>query len=258
MSQPAHRRCPACGVAFLANEAVLQCSGCRALHHPACWVERDGCATPGAHEGQPLPLAFRGGPPPAPAPSPRPAPPPARPAAMRAPPRMEGVRAPARRPSDIGVLGRAPRSRGWLLRYWYVPAGLLLAAAIALGIVWGVEQFGGGGDSAPAAATPTATPATTLVPTPAATPTPVSTPTATPTPPPPRFAAGAGAIVAGTDSCLNIRASARIDAAVIDCVADGVEVTVLEGPVAASGFNWWLVTAPEGNGWAAGIYLEKP
>ena len=248
MSQPAHRLCPACGVAFLANEAVLQCPGCRALHHPACWVERNGCATSCGHEGQPLPLAFRGGPPPAPVP--------ARPAAMRAPPRAV-ERALVRRPADIGVLGRAPRSRGWLLRYWYVPAGLLLAAAIALGIVWGVEQFGGGGDPAPAAATPAPTRASTPVPTPTATPTPVSTPSATPTPLPPRFAAGAGAIVAGTDSCLNIRASARIDAAVIDCVADGVEVTVLEGPVAASGFNWWLVTAPEGNGWAAGIYLEK-
>ncbi len=255
MSQPTHRLCPACGVAFLANEAVLQCSGCRALHHPACWVERDGCATPGEHEGQPRPLAFRGGPPPAPAP--------ARPAAMRAPLRLESGRAAARRPSDIGVLGRAPRARGWLLRYWYVPAGLLLAAAIALGIVWGVEQFGGGGgDPAPAAVTPAPTSAATPVPaatvTPTATATPVPTPTATPTPAPPRFAAGAGAVVAGTDSCLNIRANARIDAAVIDCVADGAEVTVLEGPVAANGFNWWLVTAPAGNGWAAGIYLEKP
>ena len=177
---------------------------------------------------------------------------------MRAPLRVEGGRAPARRPSDIGILGRAPRGRGWL-RYWYVPAGLLLAAAIALGIVWGVERFGGDGDDpAPAAATPAPTSAVTPAPMPTATPTPVPTPTAAPTPLPPRFAAGAGAIVAGTDSCLNIRASASIDAAVIDCVADGVEVTVLEGPVAASGFNWWLVTAPAGNGWAAGIYLEKP
>ena len=250
MSQPPQRLCPVCGVAFRANEAVLRCTGCHALHHPACWVERNGCSTPGEHEGEPHPLAFRGGPPPAPAAT--------RPVVMRAPVRLEGGRAAARRSPDIGVLGSAPREPGRLLRYWYVPAGLLLAAAIALGIVWGVEQFDGG-DSAPAATpAPTPTPIATSAPTPTTAPTPVPTPTATPTPAPPRFAAGASAIVAGTDSCLNIRASARIDAAVLECVDDGTEVTVLEGPVEANGFSWWLVAAPGGNGWGAGIYLETP
>ena len=249
MSQPAQRLCPVCGVAFRANEAVLRCTGCHALHHPACWVERNGCSTPGEHEGEPRPLAFRAGGAPAPAAT--------RPVVMRAPVR-QGGRAAARRSPDIGVLGSAPREPGRLLRYWYVPAGLLLAAAIALGIVWGVEQFGGG-DSAPAATpAPTPPPVATSAPTRTSTPTPVPTPTATPTPPPPRFAAGESAVVAGTDSCLNIRASARIDAAVLECVDDGTAVTVLEGPVEANDHTWWRVAAPGGDGWAAGIYLEKP
>lgn len=132
MTQSSHRLCPVCGVAFFAGEPVLQCSGCHAVHHPACWIESDGCANPGEHEGQPLPRTFGGVPPPPPAS--RPAAPPAPPPATAPLPERQ----PRNRPRNIGSLGldaRGARGPSGLLRFWYVPVGLLIAAAIALGVV---------------------------------------------------------------------------------------------------------------------------
>ncbi len=63
--------------------------------------------------------------------------------------------------------------------------------------------------------------------------------------------------MAGTDSCLNIRAEADIEAQILDCLADGTNVTVLEGPVEQGNLSWWLIAAPEVNGWAAEIYLAQ-
>ena len=174
---------------------------------------------------------------------------------------------PARRLSNPGTLGaptqRLPRIYGGqgLLRYWFVPAGALLAVGIAFGIVWGVDQLRGDGSGQPAA--PVETPTPTVVATTTAAPmtptvppeTPGATATATPTP---RFVAGDGAIVEGTGSCLNVRSEASLEAAVVDCIADGTDVTVLSGPVDVDDISWWRVEAPNVNGWAAEIYLASP
>ena len=90
-----------------------------------------------------------------------------------------------------------------------------------------------------------------------------SQPTPTPAPatvaePAGRFSAGESAVVAGTDSCLNIRAQASIESEVIECLADGTIVTVLEGPVEQGNLTWWLIAAPTVNGWAADLYLATP
>ena len=265
MTQPSHRLCPVCGIAFFAGEPVLQCSGCNAVHHPACWIESDGCATPGDHEGQPLPRTFGGVPPPPPASRPVPAGPPPAPPPVSAP---LPERQPRNRPRNIGSLGldaRGSRDSAGLMRFWYVPVGFLIAAAIAFGIVLGIDRIRDDGGDQPAA--PVATEASSPTPaatTPTATSTIVpSTPEPTPTPPPTvaqplaRFSRGDAAVVAGTDSCLNVRAEATIEAEVIDCLADGTNVTVLEGPVSQGNLTWWLVAAPEVNGWAAELYLVK-
>jgi len=89
------------------------------------------------------------------------------------------------------------------------------------------------------------------------TPTPTPTPAPTVAQPAARFSPGDSAVVAGTDSCLNIRAEADIEAQILDCLADGTNVTVLEGPVEQGNLSWWLIAAPEVNGWAAEIYLAQ-
>lgn len=172
------------------------------------------------------------------------------------------------RPRNIGSLdldARGARPSGGLTRFWYVPLGFLVAAAIAYGVVWAIDYLrdDGGGADEPAA------PATTVVPTATATPIPTATPTPlppTPTPPPTpvptaqpsaRFSPGESVVVAGTDSCLNVRAEADIEGQILDCLADGTIVTVLEGPEAQGNLNWWLIAAPEVNGWAAELYLAK-
>ncbi|MCY3603257.1 MAG: hypothetical protein OXH12_09285 [Chloroflexi bacterium] len=175
------------------------------------------------------------------------------------------------RPRNIGSIdldgrgARGARQSGGIARFWYVPLGFVIAAAIAYGIVWGIDRFSGdGGGEQPAVpvatveATPTPAPAT---PVPTATAVP-SIPEPTPTPPPTvagpaaRFSPGDGAVVAGTDSCLNVRAEADIEGQILDCIADGTIVTVLEGPVEQGNLTWWLIAAPEVNGWAAELYLQ--
>ena len=297
MSDSAQRFCPVCGIAFSIGEAVLQCSGCHAAHHPNYWIEHGGCATVGEHEGQPLPVPFgdsrsrqpaphadhgeADSPPPIiPAPEDRDDDPDfdepptvgglsARPGRRRQGPHPDRARAapPARRLRNPGTLGaptqRLPRTYGGqgLLRYWFVPAGAVLALGIAFGIVWGVDQLRSGDDGEPAVAletaTPTAAASATLVSAPTSPPpeTPGVTATATPAP---RFAPGDGAVVEGTGSCLNVRAEASLEADVVDCIADGTGVTVLAGPVDVDDISWWRVEAPNVNGWAAEIYLATP
>ncbi len=275
MTQPSHRLCPVCGVAFFAGEPVLQCSGCHAVHHPACWIEIDGCATAGDCEGQPLPRTFGGVPPPPSASRPSaPRTPPAPPPVATPPPVTDPVpeRQAVGRPRNIGSIdldgrgARRVRDSGGIARFWYVPVGFVIAAAIAYGIVWGIDRFrDDGGSEQPAAPVATveatATPVpTTPVPTATAVPsTPQPTPTPPPTPagPPARFSPGDGAVVAGTDSCLNVRAEADIEGEILDCIADGTIVTVLEGPVEQGNLTWWLIAAPEVNGWAAELYLQQ-
>ena len=67
---------------------------------------------------------------------------------------------------------------------------------------------------------------------------------------------GAKVVVAGTGSCLNVRVAAGTKEAAVDCLADGTEVTLAEGPVEADGFQWWRVE--DRSGWVAGDYLRYP
>lgn len=66
---------------------------------------------------------------------------------------------------------------------------------------------------------------------------------------------GAQVVVAGTGSCLNIRAQPRPDAPVLNCIRDGVERTVTEGPRIVDGRRWWVL---DGEGWAVDNYLRYP
>ncbi len=52
------RFCPLCDRVFVEGEAVLACQGCGVLHHPACWVRNDGCATPEEHETSSVARAY--------------------------------------------------------------------------------------------------------------------------------------------------------------------------------------------------------
>jgi uncharacterized protein YraI len=63
-------------------------------------------------------------------------------------------------------------------------------------------------------------------------------------------------VVTGTGSCLNVRVAAGTKEAAVDCLADGTEVTLAEGPVEADGFQWWRVE--DRSGWVAGDYLRYP
>jgi hypothetical protein len=67
---------------------------------------------------------------------------------------------------------------------------------------------------------------------------------------------GAKVVVTGTGSCLNVRVAAGTKEAAVDCLADGTEVTLAEGPVEADGFQWWRVE--DRSGWVAGDYLRYP
>jgi hypothetical protein len=55
------RFCPLCDLIFVEGEAVLRCKGCGVMHHPACWVRNDGCATGYVHEQSPLAQSYTGG-----------------------------------------------------------------------------------------------------------------------------------------------------------------------------------------------------
>jgi hypothetical protein len=65
---------------------------------------------------------------------------------------------------------------------------------------------------------------------------------------------GVSAVVAGAGEgdCVNVRDQPSLSATVKTCLADGARLRVVEGPVAADGYQWWRL---EGLGWAAGMYL---
>ena len=67
----------------------------------------------------------------------------------------------------------------------------------------------------------------------------------------PGLSAGAGARVANTGSCLNVREAPATSAAFSACLADGMVVNVVDGPVDADGYRWWLIEAGAVRGWVA-------
>lgn len=58
---------------------------------------------------------------------------------------------------------------------------------------------------------------------------------------------------------LNLRTAPGLDATVIAVLSAGTVVTVIGGPQTASGYTWWQLSTPSGNGWSAATYLiEEP
>lgn len=289
------RFCPVCDRLFNEGEAVLRCGSCRVLHHPGCWVKNNGCATDGPHDARPQPEAYaipvRSEPLPVGA-APRPAParaatpvanshdeyvigresPPLRQVeAPAAPPAVSRPHAKAERYPNLARTAYSKRMPSIYpghryLRFWYVPAAILLAGVVALTVIWGVDRFFGEdgavaapGDKPQATPTQAAAAAATATGQPQATPTPTSgsaTGTATPAATEPAgLAAGGSAVVTGTGGCLNVRTGAGLTNDVVACAPDGTSVTVTGGPSEADGFTWWQVETPLGDGWVAEEYI---
>ena len=147
-----------------------------------------------------------------------------------------------------------------LLGYWYVPVGLLLAAGVALGVIWFVGLFTGSAPSKSAPATPPATSAAAAASSPAASPVASTAAGASVTTVATagQFAIGDVLAVTGTaPDCLNVRTGpARANPAIV-CLKDGEAVTVTGGPETGDGLTWWKVKTKLGEGWAAQDYLTK-
>ncbi|MDZ7729566.1 MAG: SH3 domain-containing protein [Dehalococcoidia bacterium] len=336
MADDRQRYCPHCDRAFLPGEAVLSCSTCARLHHPACWVKFHGCSA-GCEDAHPDALAYeapeprREGPHPAegtrvagqqPVIGARPPRDPVEhvgpgggetqpgatasgapgeetigarsrpnaggpgqksdPVVMQPPPRAQRGRyvSPDSRPPVEDL--RLYRRRG-ILRYWYVPVAAVLAILVAVGIVWGADRFlGGEGDEDPddvpaepaddedEAESPTPespfdeeTPAGDEEPgagedgTPAGeTATPPDSDDATP-PADGEFSPGQTVAVAGTGGDgLNLRSEPGTGSDILASLADGSEITIVDGPTEQGNFTWWQVDAGDVQGWVAADFLE--
>lgn len=150
-----------------------------------------------------------------------------------------------------------------LLAYWYVPAAILVAIAVALGVIWSVGKLtGGDGDNK--AQNPTPAPTSAGVPTEGAStpaPSPAASPSVSPSAAPStgagKFSGGDVVVVTGTGDCLNVRVKAGRENDAIVCVKDGTELRITGGPESASELTWWKVQTELGEGWAAEDYLVK-
>ena len=150
------------------------------------------------------------------------------------------------------------------LGYWYIPAALLLTAAVAGGVIYGIDALFGG-DSEPSIVAPEVgvnDPATALTPTATSTRPPTATPTKLPpgatAPPFPagKFKNGDSVAVTGTGGeCLNMRSAPGIEAPVVACLPDDTVLSIIGGPESGGGLTWWRVQTPRGDGWAAEQYL---
>ena len=200
------------------------------------------------------------------------APPSAQPMIHRQLPSTAGVPAmPQRRyrpPADEPV-GRRKMpeiyDRHRIFGYWYVPAAILVAIAVAFGVIWMVSAlFGGGDDNTPTAnTTPAPTTGTgagvgvTPAPTASASAAPGTSPTASVATGTGQFRSGDVVVVTNTGDCLNVRVASGRDNDAIICVKDGTELTVVAGPETADALTWWKVRTTLGEGWAAEDYLVK-
>lgn len=151
---------------------------------------------------------------------------------------------------------------------WWVWPIVILAAILTFIVVW----FGFVLPSIRAKEVALYTPTPTVTPTPLPTglppvpataePTAFIMPTATvfviPTPSG-EIAVGGKVRVTGTGAArLNLRENPSTTATILTRVEDGTEFTVLEGPTAADGYQWWKVQNAGGTitGWAAANYLQ--
>ena len=146
-----------------------------------------------------------------------------------------------------------------LLRYWYIPAALIVAAGVALGVIWIAGLFGD--DDNAAGDDPTPTTAASPTTDPSASPEGTASPADTGG----RFQVndqvviqGVGTGDGGEPACLNIRTEPGTDKPIIDCLQEGTQLTVLGGPQEAGGLTWWQVQLTSGGGWAAEDYLDTP
>jgi hypothetical protein len=104
---------------------------------------------------------------------------------------------------------------------------------------------------------PTMAPTSSLMP-----PTPIPTFTPIPTPDtavaPEQITAGFYAVVANTDGLgLTLRGGPSTRNVVVDVVAEGTTVLVLDGPEEAEDFQWWQLRLDNGlEGWAVANFLE--
>jgi hypothetical protein len=147
-----------------------------------------------------------------------------------------------------------------LLRYWYIPAAILVAVGVALGVIWVAGMFDdddpdeAGGDQTP---TVSSSPTTDAAATAEGTGTPADTGG--------RFQVndqvviqGVGTGAQGDAACLNIRTEPGTDQPIIDCLQEGTQLTIMGGPQEAGGLTWWQVALPSGGGWAAEDYHDQP
>ena len=153
---------------------------------------------------------------------------------------------------------------------WWVWPVVILAAILTFIVVW----FGFVKPSLRAKEVASYTPTPTITPTPlpptglppvppTAQPTlniviPTRTPDAIPTPSG-SIAVGGKVRVTGTGTArLNLRENPSTSATILTRVEDGRELTVLEGPQSADGYQWWKVQDAGGTitGWAAANYLQ--
>jgi len=68
-----------------------------------------------------------------------------------------------------------------------------------------------------------------------------------------------GAVIVGTDACLNVRESAKASSAKLGCLPDGTSVKIVDGPVEADGFAWYRIDpagSVEKSGWVVGKHLD--
>lgn len=179
------------------------------------------------------------------------------------PPAMSRPRAP-RRYDDSGRDG-APRplpkvyGQRRVIDFWYIPAAIIVAAIVAIGVVLGVEKLTGGSSNNKAATAPsttaTAAASTSATPSASVTARASTTPAAAVGTPGGPFTTGQKVTVTGTGECLNIRPGPSTSGSAIACVPDGTTATVTGGPQDAEGYTWWKVQTDKGEGWAAGDYL---
>lgn len=178
------------------------------------------------------------------------------------PPSMTPPRAP-RRYDDSGRNG-GPRTlpkvygRRRVIDFWYIPAAIIVAGIIAIGVILGVEKLTGGSGNNKAGTAPSSTTTATVTANASATSSvaaSATTPAGAVGTPGGTFTVGQKLTVTGTGQCLNIRPGPSTSGDAIACVPDGTAVTVTGGPQDAEGYTWWKVQTDEGTGWAAGNYL---
>jgi hypothetical protein len=148
------------------------------------------------------------------------------------------------------------------LKRWHSWQMVLALAAIVVALL-GLCRVSGLWVSPRPLPAPTETPAPlatrTQLPTWTLTSTFVPTPTATRTSTPvPVVMPGASVVVSGTGAQqLRIRSGPGLTYETLGTVADGSRLSVLDGPEAADGYQWWQVRTEDGQeGWVAGEWLS--